>query len=231
MNFIIYKTINNTNGKYYIGMHRTSNINDGYLGSGKAITRAIEKYGKNNFSKEILFVFDNEEDMIRKEIEIVTEDVVKDERSYNMTLGGLGGFYHIDTSGENNPNYGKANWKNGKTEEEIAEINKKRASPGEKNGMFGKTHTEEAIQKIIEGNKAWLETPEGIASKEKKARELSDRMKGVPKSEEQKKKMSESAKKSWESRPIIECPHCDVSSKSASVMTRFHFDNCKFNQQ
>ena len=33
-----------TNGKQYVGMHVAYNINDGYMGSGKVIKRAIEKH-------------------------------------------------------------------------------------------------------------------------------------------------------------------------------------------
>ena len=32
-------------------------LNDGYMGSGTAIQKAYEKYGKKNFSKEILKYF------------------------------------------------------------------------------------------------------------------------------------------------------------------------------
>lgn len=50
---IIYKTTNLINGKIYVGQHKTS-ANDGYLGSGKLITRSIKKYGKENFIRETL---------------------------------------------------------------------------------------------------------------------------------------------------------------------------------
>ena len=53
MHFIIYKTTNHFNGKIYIGKHRTYNLDDDYLGSGKHLQRAIEKHGANNFKKEI----------------------------------------------------------------------------------------------------------------------------------------------------------------------------------
>ena len=55
-------------------MHKTENLNDGYMGSGKLIKRAIEKYGVDKFKKEILFIFDNEEDMKNKDIFIVDQN-------------------------------------------------------------------------------------------------------------------------------------------------------------
>jgi hypothetical protein len=96
MFYTIYKIINLINNKYYIGMHVTKDINDSYLGSGIGIKRAVRKYGKENFKKEILFVFDNEQDMINKEIEIVNESIVKDSNSYNDNLGGKGGWYSVN---------------------------------------------------------------------------------------------------------------------------------------
>jgi hypothetical protein len=50
----VYITINLINNKKYVGDHSTTNLNDGYLGSGKLILSAIKKYGKNNFKREIL---------------------------------------------------------------------------------------------------------------------------------------------------------------------------------
>ena len=97
MFYTVYKITNKINGKYYIGMHRTNNLNDGYMGSGKILKKAILKYGIENFVKEILFVFDNEKDMKNKEKELV----VISEMSYNMNEGGHGGFGYINSSGIN----------------------------------------------------------------------------------------------------------------------------------
>ena len=91
MYYIIYKTVNLINNKYYVGKHLTSDLNDNYLGSGKALVASIKKYGKNNFKREILFHLNSEEEMNQKEKEIVTEELVNDPMCYNMTLGGEGG--------------------------------------------------------------------------------------------------------------------------------------------
>ena len=95
MFYTIYKITNKINGKFYIGKHQTKNLNDGYMGSGKLIRNAIQKYGKENFSKEILHVFDSEEEMNAKEKELV----VVSEMSYNLCDGGNGGFGYINNSG------------------------------------------------------------------------------------------------------------------------------------
>ena len=97
MFFTVYKTTNIINGKYYIGKHKTTKLNDGYLGSGKLLKRAIEKYGVENFSKEILFIFDNEEDMNNREKEIVEIN----ENTYNLCSGGQGGFDFINRNNLN----------------------------------------------------------------------------------------------------------------------------------
>lgn len=93
MHYIVYKTTNVINGKYYIGAHQTSNIEDGYLGSGKALRRAIIKYGVEAFQREIISEHSNQGDMYLAEKAIVTCEIVSDKKSYNLTVGGKGGWY------------------------------------------------------------------------------------------------------------------------------------------
>lgn len=92
MFYTIYKITNQINGKYYIGKHQTRDLDDGYMGSGKLLKRAIAKYGLENFKKEILHVFDNEAEMNAKERELV----VVNESTYNLNEGGKGGFSYIN---------------------------------------------------------------------------------------------------------------------------------------
>jgi len=96
MYYTIYKITNKINGKFYIGKHQTNDLHDDYMGSGKLIKSAIEKYGVENFKKEILYVFDNENDMNDKESELVTEEFVKDNNNYNLCPGGNGGWGYIN---------------------------------------------------------------------------------------------------------------------------------------
>ena len=94
MFYTVYKTTNKINGKIYFGAHEVKgkNPNDSYMGSGTHIKKALKKYGKENFEKEILFFLDNEDDMNDKEREVIAEhDGVADPNCYNVKPGGEGG--------------------------------------------------------------------------------------------------------------------------------------------
>lgn len=99
MKYTIYQITNLIDGKIYIGKHQTSNIEDNYMGSGKLLKRAQSKYGLENFKKEILYIFDSEDDMNNKEAELVTEEFCLREDTYNICPGGQGGFSYINNNG------------------------------------------------------------------------------------------------------------------------------------
>ena len=98
---VVYKTVNLINGKYYIGVHKTNNLNDGYMGCGHIkgrklrsdldtkLYRAFKKYGDNNFNTEILHVCESYSEALAKESEIVD---ITDPLCYNSKKGGIGGF-------------------------------------------------------------------------------------------------------------------------------------------
>jgi len=69
-------------------MHSTDKLDDGYLGSGKILTRSIRKYGKDKFVKEILEYCDDRKSLSEMEAEYITEIVVKDKLCMNLTQGG-----------------------------------------------------------------------------------------------------------------------------------------------
>jgi hypothetical protein len=97
MYYIIYKTTNLINGLYYIGMHRATDLEDDYLGSGTLLKNAVKTFGKNNFVRENLFVFDEEWKMILAEKILV---IVDSEITYNMCSGGVGSWLHINENRE-----------------------------------------------------------------------------------------------------------------------------------
>lgn len=151
MYYIIYKTINLINNKFYIGMHRTENLDDGYLGSGEVIWNAIKKYGKGNFKREILFFCKTEEEMSNKEKEILTLKFIKENKKecYNIATGGLGG-----DSITNHPNRKEIIKKlseshKGHIPSEETKRKMSESLKGKPSWINGKTHTEETRKKNL----------------------------------------------------------------------------------
>lgn len=90
MYHFIYKTTNLINGKIYIGAHSTDNINDSYLGSGSILHKAITKYGRESFQREIIHFCETPDELYQLESEIVNEEFIARDDVYNVTLGGGG---------------------------------------------------------------------------------------------------------------------------------------------
>lgn len=86
----LYVITNIINNKIYVGVHRTDCLNDGYMGSGKLIKRAIEKYGKENFKMEIISFFKTYLEALDAEKTIVTEEFIEKDNVYNLKEGGFG---------------------------------------------------------------------------------------------------------------------------------------------
>lgn len=100
MYYYVYQIVNKTSGKIYVGVHKTNNLDDGYMGSGKYLRRAIKKEGIENFEKTILEFFENAENMFNREAEIVTLDFLSKANTYNLIKGGsLHGAEHASEIG------------------------------------------------------------------------------------------------------------------------------------
>ena len=86
--YYLYQITNLVNGKIYVGVHRTDNLKDGYMGSGVYLKRAQQKHGIENFEKKLLQFFENEKDMYSAESYMVDISFVSRKDTYNLAEGG-----------------------------------------------------------------------------------------------------------------------------------------------
>ena len=91
----IYKTVCLITEKFYVGMHSCSNLEDGYMGSGKRLGYSIRKHGLENHTKEILEFLNDRESLAKREAEIVNEQFLQDPLCMNIQIGGGGGFHSV----------------------------------------------------------------------------------------------------------------------------------------
>lgn len=101
---LVYKTINTVNNKIYIGLHSTDNLNDRYIGSGKLLKHAINKYGKEKFTCIHLCIFFKREFAREFEAKLVDTSFCKRKDTYNLIEGGGG---VGNQTGSRNHRYGK----------------------------------------------------------------------------------------------------------------------------
>lgn len=115
---------------YYIGQHKTTNLDDGYKGSGRVIKDYYKKH-PNDYIKEILCWCESEEDMNLKEDFYVGDLYDTDPLCLNLRAGG------------NQPGISE------ETRRKSSETMKGKMA-GEKHPMYGHHHKEETRTKISE---------------------------------------------------------------------------------
>ena len=155
----IYITTNMVNGKRYLGQKKFDAHWKNYLGSGTVFRSAVKKYGKENFSRNIVQICFSEEELNKAEYDLtIFLNVVEDSSWYNLKEGGSNGKYgeearrkisenHANVSGKNHPMYGKHITEEHKKRLRDARVEK---CSGENNHMYGKQHSEETKNKISE---------------------------------------------------------------------------------
>lgn len=160
-------------------MHSTKDINDDYLGCGhwrgrkiynniySPVLNAFKKYGDDNFIKEILFIFDNREDALQKEQELVD---INDNKCYNARTGGDVNYTYTQEAKLKMSKQAKIRskklllqtnllkeynkWRDGKTYAEIyGEEKAKEILLKKSKAVLGKKHTLESRLKMSEGRK------------------------------------------------------------------------------
>lgn len=193
---IIYKTTNLINGNFYIGQDSKNNPN--YLGSGTLLNKAIKKYGKENFVKEIIECCDSKQQLNEREIFWILEL----KPIYNIAIGGSGGDTYT-----NNPNYDLIIEKLKKRLGRVWTEEEKDRQRGD-NNPAKRADIRNKIRLMKLGKPRLDLIGDNNPSRRDDVRhKISTKLKGKPK-------------------PKITCPHCNTIGQPSN-MYRWHFDNCK----
>jgi hypothetical protein len=241
---IVYKTTR-FDGKYYIGVHSTDDLDDRYMGSGTYIGRSLKKHGREKHSFEILFHCVSRTEAFENEAKLVNEEILNDVNCMNQQLGGnahgdrIYGF--TDETLKKISEASKRNWQILKDSgyqhpKPSQEAITKRAAKN-----TGKKRTEEQLANLSSGLQKYHATVDPVIIQERAQRaaqtrldrgtNLGGRPKGTPMSEEQKlaqslrtkgKSLSEKHKLNLKKpKTRICCLHCQKET-TTSHLPRYH---------
>ena len=104
----VYLITNIINGKIYIGQHASPKFDKSYYGSGVAFTKAVKKYGKPNFKREVLAYCETKEELDATEIYEIAIYRKNNMMMYNIAIGGMAGMKGIKLSDETKRKIGQA---------------------------------------------------------------------------------------------------------------------------
>ena len=184
----IYKIVNRVNNKIYIGKDESSTPS--YMGSGKLIKRAHEKYGLENFTKTVIETCEDRETLCEREKYWIQYYNSTDlEIGYNITSGGDGGDTYSNLPEE----------QMNEIRQKLSEVMKKRVFSEEhrrKLSEAGKGNTNGRLNKGIKRTEEQKEKLSKIAKDQWKRQ----KEEGYVTTEEHRRKQSEAAKKRWAKR-------------------------------
>ena len=196
MSGYVYMITNDINGKYYIGSHKGHRKS--YMGSGVALNRAYNKYGKDNFTKHILHYCDDFQEA--EERLLLALDAANDPEMYNMKNAGIGGMVGYTYTDEQR----KA---------------RSVLSSGSNNGMYGRTHTAETRELLSKSASG-----PNHANYGKLRPKHSELMSGTSNPNYGKK--GEHSPNHGKKRVKKLCPHCG-QMVAINLFNRWHNENCK----
>ncbi len=200
MRYTVYQTTNSVNQKIYIGVHKTADPDDRYLGSGKVLKEAVKKYGRSAFVKIILAAYDTLEEAYAKEAELVNSEFVLRSDTYNQVCGGV---TTVDWTDERKAHYSQR-------------------LRGENHPQWGKPLSPETKAKQSASLTGRKRNPEAVEKTAAAKRGKPSPLRGIPQSSESNEKRS-LAHKNLEK---VVCSQCnkEISPQNAK---RWHFENCK----
>jgi len=200
---VIYKTTCTITGKWYIGMHSTDNLNDGYLGSGQILSRSVKKYGKENHVYEILEQHPSRKAVANREEELLTKELRADPLCVNVA-GGIGhapGHRNTEESKRKNSEASKQMWAKRKADptamaEHIKKISTPEAAAKRAKANTGKKRTAEQLANLQAGQQRYYSSvsqevliergQKAAATKNQRGTNRGGRPKGIPMSETEK---------------------------------------------
>jgi hypothetical protein len=202
MYFLVYKTTNLLNGKIYIGVHVSEEEYDSYLGSGKLLLAAIRKYGRENFKRETLKICESQEEMFHLESTIVNREFIERDDTYNIHLGGNGaqkGHRHSDVTKEKIGSKHKGTKHTEDAKAKMSASRKGKTKTEEHRLKLSVAHTGKQMSdlskdKMSKSKRGKVRGPLSQETKEKLSIKAKSRP-GRKKSEEEKRKISDTMKK------------------------------------
>lgn len=182
----IYLIVNKVNGKTYVGQRKSSKewYEDSYMGSGKLLGKAKQKYGIENFEKFLIQYCYSKEETDKAERFWIAEYRRRGKAEYNIADGGqscMAGRHHTEETKRKMSEAHKGQYVSEETRRKLSECRK------------GRHLTDEAKRKVSEANRGRVAWNKGKHYC-KETRKLSEVRKGMHFSEEHRKHLSESRK-------------------------------------
>lgn len=155
---IIYKTTCLITSKFYIGMHSSDCLEDGYLGSGYILKRSVKKHGEKNHVRETLEYCPDRKTLRARERAVVDLFLGIDPLCINIAKGGC---EPINRNTKRRP---------------MSEATKKKISQANK----GRRFTDEHRKKLSRARKGASPWNKGRSWTEEEKKKISDSLKGRP---------------------------------------------------
>lgn len=217
-----YRIRNIMNAKEYYGIHSTSNLSDGYAGSGKALARAKQKYGINAFCIQPLKFFNTKEESAEYEHTVVDSQYLLQNkgRTYNLIGGGNNSRFIPDDVKQKISMSEKGKTVSDETRKKLSQ-SKKGSTPwnkglaGKDNPTRGSKRSKQTCQRISDGLHSYYANHDGVflgkKHKEESKKKISMSRMGIKFSQDHRQKLS-AAK--------LGTHHTDIAKKKISDTLR-----------